>query len=276
MLTIDQQEVSIPTPTGDMRTILLRPNAPGKYPGIVLYSEIFQLTGPILRSAAVIAGHGFIVAVPEIYHATSSRWVGEYTPQGAEEGNRLKKGTSVESYDGDSKAVLEYLKAHNSCTGALGTTGFCVGGHLSLRAAAVNDGVRAVASWYPTDIHSGDGVCAGISDASMDTINLFPKLRRNNNGEGTEVLMIFGRQDPHIHREGRAKLYQALTEAEVYFEWLELNGMHAFMRDEGYRYDPMLEMMTMQHAISLFHRKLHQGDQIASPPSEKGALNAKM
>jgi hypothetical protein len=57
---------------------------------------------------------------------------------------------------------------------------------------------------------------------------------------------------------------------------MELNGMHAFMRDEGYRYDPALEMMTFNHAVSLFHRKLHQGDLKAAAPSEKGALNAKM
>ena len=52
--------------------------------------------------------------------------------------------------------------------------------------------------------------------------------------------------------------------------------MHAFMRDEGYRYDPMLEMFTMQYAISLFQRKLHTGDLVAAAPQEKGALNAKM
>ena len=52
--------------------------------------------------------------------------------------------------------------------------------------------------------------------------------------------------------------------------------MHAFMRDEGYRYDPMLENFTLQYAISMFNRKLHQGDTVAGAPSEKGALNAKM
>jgi hypothetical protein len=51
-----------------------------------------------------------------------------------------------------------------------------------------------------------------------------------------------------------------MTDAGVHFEWLEFNGMHAFMRDEGYRYDPQLEMFTMQYAISMFQRKLHQGD----------------
>ena len=35
-----------------------------KYPGIVLYSEIFQLTGPIRRTANRLAGHGFVVAAP--------------------------------------------------------------------------------------------------------------------------------------------------------------------------------------------------------------------
>ena len=41
-----------------------------RYPGIVLYSEIFQLTGPICRAANRLAGHGFVVAAPEIYHRT--------------------------------------------------------------------------------------------------------------------------------------------------------------------------------------------------------------
>lgn len=57
---------------------------------------------------------------------------------------------------------------------------------------------------------------------------------------------------------------------------IQLNGMHAFMRDEGYRYDPQLEMFTMQYAINMFHRKLHDGDTKAQAPSEKGTLNAKM
>src|SRR5690606_41094313 len=40
----------------------------GKYPAILLYSEIFQQTGPIRRSAQIMAGHGFIVLVPEVFH----------------------------------------------------------------------------------------------------------------------------------------------------------------------------------------------------------------
>jgi hypothetical protein len=52
--------------------------------------------------------------------------------------------------------------------------------------------------------------------------------------------------------------------------------MHAFMRDEGYRYDPQLEMFTMQYAINMFQRKLHEGNVRAEAPAEMGTLNAKM
>ena len=51
-----------------MRTHLFRPAAAGKYPAIMLFSEIFQVTGPIRRTAALLASHGFLVAVPEIFH----------------------------------------------------------------------------------------------------------------------------------------------------------------------------------------------------------------
>ncbi len=68
MIITDNDVVDLSTPTGPMRTSVFRPAAKGRYPGLVLYSEIFQVTAPIRRIAAVLAGHGLVVAVPEIYH----------------------------------------------------------------------------------------------------------------------------------------------------------------------------------------------------------------
>ena len=46
-LTVKRSEVDVETPTGKMRTTIIQPTAPGRYPGIVFYSEIFQaLTRP--------------------------------------------------------------------------------------------------------------------------------------------------------------------------------------------------------------------------------------
>jgi dienelactone hydrolase len=46
MILKDSESVDIPTSTGPMRTYLFRPAAEGRYPGLVLFSEIFQVTGP--------------------------------------------------------------------------------------------------------------------------------------------------------------------------------------------------------------------------------------
>jgi carboxymethylenebutenolidase len=47
MIIKDTESVDVHTSTGSMRTYLFRPAAEGRYPGLLLYSEIFQVTGPI-------------------------------------------------------------------------------------------------------------------------------------------------------------------------------------------------------------------------------------
>src|SRR5207248_7377519 len=96
----DNEFIDLPTPTGAMRTYLFRPVAEGRYPGILLYSEIFQVTGPIRRTAALLAGNGFVVAVPEIYHELEPPGtVLAYDTEGAERGNRHKTTKELSSYD---------------------------------------------------------------------------------------------------------------------------------------------------------------------------------
>ena len=136
MTLLDSESVDLATPSGPMRTHLFRPTAPGKYPGILLYSEIFQVTGPIRRTAAFLAGHGFVVAVPEIYHEFEpAGTVLAYDQAGAERGNALKTTKELAAYDADARAVLAYLGKHPQCTGKLGVMGICIGGHLAFRAA---------------------------------------------------------------------------------------------------------------------------------------------
>ncbi len=245
----DNEWADIETPTGPMRTYIFRPSAAGRYPGVLLYSEIFQVTGPIRRTAALLAGHGFVVAVPEIYHEfESAGTVLAYDQAGADRGNELKTTKELSSYDHDARAVLEFLKTHKNCTGKLGVMGICIGGHLAFR-AAMNPGVLAGVCFYATDIHKR-GLGKGMSDNTLDRMK---ELR-------AEMMMIWGRQDPHVPGEGRAKIYNAMTEAGIHFTWHEFNGQHAFLRDEGHRYDPELAAIGYGLAVGLFRRKLGEGD----------------
>ena len=120
----------------------------------------------------------------------------------------------------------------------------CLGGHLAFRAAMHPD-VQAAVCFYATDIHSRT-LGLGKSDNSLDRV-----------GEITgEVLMVFGRQDPHVPREGRRLIYDTLTDADVSFEWHEFNAAHAFLRDEGPRYDPALAGLCLSLALGLLTRRL--------------------
>ncbi|MBV9084653.1 MAG: dienelactone hydrolase family protein, partial [Acidobacteriaceae bacterium] len=132
----DDIVVDLQTQTGPMRTYIFRPAADGKYPGIVFFSEIFQVTGPIRRTAAFLAGHGYVVGVPEVYHELEPMGtVLAYDQAGADKGNADKITKELSSYDADARAVLDHLKGRDDCNGRLGAIGICLGGHLAFRAA---------------------------------------------------------------------------------------------------------------------------------------------
>jgi len=256
MIITDTESADIKTPTGPMRTYVFRPAAEGRYPGLLLYSEIFQATGPVRRTAAMLASHGFIVAVPEIYHELEpAGTVLAYDEAGAARGNRHKTTKELSSYDGDTRAALDWLKSLPHCTGKLGVMGICIGGHLAFR-AAMNPDVLAATCFYATDIHKR-GLGKGAHDNSLDRIG---EIRG-------EMLMIWGRQDPHIPREGRALIYNAMSDAGLHFQWHEFNAAHAFIRDEGPRYDPAAARICYDMALELFKRKLGEGDRRAAAAS---------
>ncbi len=250
MTVNDSECVDLTTPYGPMRTYIFQPTAAGKYPGILLFSEIFQVTTPIRRTGTFLAGHGYIVAVPEIFHELEP--IGSVIPYdqaGADRGNAHKATKELASYDADAKAALTYLKSHPRCTGRFGTLGICIGGHLAFR-AAMNPGVLAGACFYATDLHKAGNLGEGMTHNSLERANEIK----------AEMLMIWGRQDPHVPREGRALVYNAITNAAIHFTWHEFNAQHAFIRDEGYRYDPTAASQAFQLALELFHRKLAEGD----------------
>ena len=245
-MTIREPEVvEISTAHGPMRSLVFRPTGDALHPGVVLYSEIFQITAPIRRTAAFLAGHGFIVAVPEVYHEfLPAGTVLAYDQAGADKGNELKYAKELASYDDDARAAVKFLQKHPAGNGRVGAMGICLGGHLAFR-TALRAEVAATVCFYATDIHHGT---LGLGKAD-DSLARIPEIQG-------ELMMIWGRQDPHIPGEGRAKIYAALTAAKSNFTWHEFNGAHAFLRDEGLRYDAELAQLTLGMAVALFRRSL--------------------
>jgi carboxymethylenebutenolidase len=241
--------LDLATPTGPMRTYVYRPYEAGRperrYPGLPLFSEIFQQTEPVRRLAVQIAGHGFVVMVPEVYHSElPAGTVLGYDDADKDRGNNLKWTIPLSTFDADAQALLRALEADPACNGSLGVMGICLGGHLAFR-AAFDPAVRAAACFYPTDLHTGT-LGAG---KSADSLSRCGEIRG-------ELLTVWGRQDPHIPFAGRQQIQQALHEAGVHYTWHEFNCEHAFLRDEGPRFNPSNAALAVQLAVELFRRNL--------------------
>ncbi len=252
----ETDDVAVPGSPGPMRLHILRPASAGRFPGVALFSEVFQVTDPIRRLAALIAGHGHVVAVPEIYHEYEPAGTAlAYDAAGTERGNALKVDKPIAAYDADARATLAALARHPACTGQLATAGVCLGGHLAYR-AALNPGVRAAACFYATDIHSGS-LGAGRADGSLgagradDSLARMAELR-------AEAMFVWGRQDPHVPFAGRQAIRERLEAVGANYEWHEVNAAHAFLRDEGPRYDAALFGQATGWMLALFARNLHR------------------
>lgn len=262
MLIIDNDFADIDTLKGKMRVHIVRPkDTSKKYPAIIWYSEIFQITGPIKRTAQMFAGHGFVVAMPEVYHEFMEAGTClQYNPQDTQKGNEYKAAKELASWDSDAQATVAFLQTYEHCTGAVAVSGVCLGGGIAYRAAVVCPSLRALVCWYPTDLHKGmTGPPDAVTGQPTPVSPAGDALLRTAGGElKCECLFFFGRQDPHIPAEGRAAIRTAVDAGAVNYQWVEVNGQHAFLRDESSygRYDPELATISYDWAIKVFNRCL--------------------
>jgi carboxymethylenebutenolidase len=260
-VTVDGKETS-------MRIFLFHPTIPGypnaRFPGVALFSEIYQVTGPVARFARQIAGQGYIVAAPSSYHDFVGPEPLNYDVADTDRGNKFKVDKTLESYDADSYKTVDYLLSLPTCSGLVGSTGMCLGGHLALR-AALDPRITACVAYFATDVHSrtlgphdGPNTSASPpSPSSKHTIDLFQSLSSSPNG--TEVAMIFGVKDTHVPAPGRDLIRAKLRDAGVTTSFYEFAwAQHAFIRDElsKGRYDPAISKICFEVLLELFGRTL--------------------
>ncbi|KAB5583647.1 Alpha/Beta hydrolase protein [Coniochaeta sp. 2T2.1] len=259
-------QTSVNGKESSMRIFLFHPTIAGypnaRFPGVVLFSEIYQVTGPVARFARQIAGQGYIVAAPSSYHDFTGPEPLAYDVPGTDMGNEWKITKTLDSYDEDSTKTVDYLLTLPTCTGRIGATGMCLGGHLAIR-AALDPRITATVAFFPTDIHTrtlGPYTSPNTSPQPPDpssphTLDNFPRLTRG----GGEVSLIFGILDTHVPDAGRDLIRAKLREAGVRFSWHEFAwAQHAFIRDElsKGRYDPAVTRVGFEVLLELFGRVL--------------------
>jgi carboxymethylenebutenolidase len=235
-----EDKVLVPAPDCEIRSVILSPVGEGPWPGVLLYTDIFQLTDSTLRTARRLASAGLVVCVPEIYPRGPLAGVAlDFDDAGKQAGLAGAAATTTAQFDADRAAVLDFLEQRPDITTLL-AAGFCIGGHLAFR-AAFDPRVAATVCFYPTGLH--DGALGADADAGS--------LARAASIRG-RLMIVFGSQDPHVPAGARVQIMSALYAAGL--DDLELHvyrgGEHAFMRDVGARHDPELTDLALEEALS--------------------------
>lgn len=242
-MKLREDEVRVPAADYEIRSVLISPVGNGRAPGVVLYTDIFQLTESTLRTARRLASAGFVVCVPEIYPGGELAGVAlGFDEAGKQAGLAGAARTTVEQFDADRVAVLDFLQARDDVEDIF-AVGFCIGGHLAFR-AAFDPRVCATVCFYPTGLHNG------ALGADVDAGSLV----RAADVQG-RLMVVFGSQDPHVPADARLQVVSALYAAGL--DDVELHvfagGEHAFMRDVGARHDPVLTDLALGAAVSFLN-----------------------
>jgi carboxymethylenebutenolidase len=199
-------------------------------PGLVVLHEWWGLDDSMKRMVNRFAEDGFLAISPDLYH-------GDTTEQPDEAQQKLM-AMNMEQAEKEMRGAVQYLLEHPKCNGSVGSVGFCMGGGLSIWAAATNPDIGAAVTYYYVMPH-------GKPDFS------------NINGP---VLGHFGTEDEFISQDDSKDLQTELQEAgvEATFEFYDGAG-HAFANDHN-----RLGTYEKDHAESAWQKtndffKLHLG-----------------
>lgn len=119
----------------------------GRGPGLLIIQEIFGVNEHIRAVADQYAADGFVVIAPDVFWRESRRVELAYDTAGFERGLGLMNRLNIARSASDLQRSVEAVKHLDSCSGLVGSVGFCMGGLLSYVAAA-RAGVDTAVCYY--------------------------------------------------------------------------------------------------------------------------------
>jgi carboxymethylenebutenolidase len=152
---MSHEQVSIRTQDGDCPAYVFTPSGSGRHPAAIFYMDGLGIRPTIFDMGQRLASHGYVVLVPDLFYRA-----GPYGPLDPKEifasgDARAAIGHLFSSTDNrraglDTEAFLAYLDTRDDVAGTkVGTTGYCMGGGISLTAAGTYpDRIAAAASFH--------------------------------------------------------------------------------------------------------------------------------
>ena len=158
-----QRSVKIETTDGTCPAALSIPSGEGPWPAVIMFADAGGMRDTMRQMGERLSGMGYVVLVPDFYYRN-----GPYEPidmrtafQNKETMERvmgMMGGYCADMAVRDAKAFVDYLgTVPEKKPGGVGTTGYCMGGRLSLITAAnLGDTIAASASFHGGNIAKED------------------------------------------------------------------------------------------------------------------------
>ena len=244
--------INLRTPDGTCPTHYFETDASGMSPGVIFYMDGNGLRPALFEMAERLSSHGYRVAMPDLYYRS-----GFTLKEGqnlfadpallAEWKTRVVPTISNATIMRDVPALLALLDARaNGDHQPIGTTGYCLGGRLSLTTAGTfPDRVEAAASYH------GAGLA---TDAPDSPHRLAPQVKG--------VVYVAGAiEDSGFDDVQKQRLVRALTEAKVEHVVETYDARHGWVPADTPTHDPVAAERHWQTLLELFEDTLKAGDQ---------------
>jgi carboxymethylenebutenolidase len=169
-------EVEIKTPSGVCDASFAQPTGEGQWPGVILFVDAFGLRPAMRDMAQRLAQNGYAVLVPNPYYRSTKApglppGFSFTNPQDRAKLAALRALLTAEAVAADATAYIAFLDSQRSVkkSAKMGVVGYCMGGPMTLRAAAAQPSrVGAGASFH------GGGL---VTDKSDSPHLLLPKIK---------------------------------------------------------------------------------------------------
>jgi carboxymethylenebutenolidase len=202
-----EMQVNVKTADGIADCDLVYPDENGKWPAVILYSDIGGRR-PVFRDMAKrLAAEGFVVLVPNPFYRVGPTPVYEDFKFGDEKTTvrmgEVRKFVTAAGSESDAHAFVAFLQSQKQVKGKLGAVGYCMGGGMAMRTAAAEPAkVAAAASFHGSQL---------ASDAPDSPHLLAPKIK-------AQLYFGFAIEDRSMPPEAVEKLKAALDAAGVNYE----------------------------------------------------------